>query len=106
MRGGSERGEAVDAAQRRKTQRLQAAPQRRRAMRHQGTVVARMRVRMRRYGLGARGHHRTKGLVLVQPMGKQGHADTRQTGRHLDERPLRRRFFFASRLGVAALSLD
>jgi hypothetical protein len=61
---------------------------------------------MRLYRLGELGHNRAKGLVLIEPMGKQMHADTRQTGRNLDEMPLRRRFFFASLLGVAALSRD
>ena len=103
---GIERGEAVDATQRRKKQRLKAAQKRRRTMMQQGKVVARMHVLMRLYCLGELGHHRAKGLVLVEPMGQQMHADTRQTGRHLDEIPLRRRFFFESRLGVAALSLD
>ena len=75
-------------------------------MMQQGKVIARMRVFMRLYGLGELGHNRAKGLVLVEPMGQQMHTDTRQTGRHLDEMPLRLRFFFESRLGVAALSLD
>src|SRR5207248_9783187 len=98
--------DAVDATPRRKKQRLQAAPKRRLAMMQQGKVIARMRVFMRLYGLGELGHNRAKGLVLVEPMGQQMHTDTRQTGRHLDEMPLRLRFFFESRLGVAALSLD
>ena len=72
----------------------------------QGKVVARRRVLMRLDCLGELGHNRAKGPVLVEPMGKQMHADTRQTGRHLDEMPLRLRFVFASRLGVAALSRD
>ena len=103
---GIERGESVDATQRRKKQRLKAAHKRRLAVMQQGKVVARMRVLMRLYCLGELGHNRAKGLMLVEPMGKQMHADKRQTGRNLDEMPLRRRFFFESRLGVAALSLD
>jgi hypothetical protein len=103
---GIERGESVEATQRRKKQRLQAAQTRRRAMMQQGNVVARMRVLMRLYCLGERGHNRAKGPVLVEPMGKQMPADTRQPWRHLDEMPRRLRFFFASRLGVAALSRD
>ena len=103
---GIERGESVDVKQRRKAQRLKAAQKRRLAMRQQGKVVARMRVLMRLYRLRELGHNRAKGLVLVEPMGKQMHADTRQTGRNLDEMPLRLSFFFESRLGVAALSLD
>jgi len=103
---GIERGESVDAKQRRKKQRLKAVQKRRLAMMQQGKVVARMRVLMRLYRLGELSHNWAKGLVLVEPMGKQMHADTRQTGRNLDEMPLRLRFFFASLLGVAALSRD
>src|SRR5712691_533805 len=106
MRMGIERGESVDAKQPRKTQRLTAAQKRRLTMRQQGKVVARMRVLMSLYRLRELGHNRAKGLVLVEPMGKQMHADKRQPGRHLDEMPLRRKFFFESLLGVAALSLD
>ena len=103
---GIECGESVDATQRRKKQCLKAVQKRRLAMMQQGKVIARMRLLMRLYRLGELGHNRAKGLVLVEPMGKQMHADTRQTGRHLDEMPLRLRFFFESPLGVAALSLD
>jgi len=103
---GIERGESVDAKQGRKKQRLKAAHKRRLTMMQQGKVVARMRVLMRLYRLGELGHHRAQGLVLVEPMGKQMHADKRQPGRNLDEIPLRLRFFFESLLGVAALSLD
>jgi len=90
---GIERGEAVDATPRRNKQPLQAAQKRRLAMMQQGQVVARMRGLLRRYRLGELGHNRAKGLVLVEPMGTQMHADTRQPGRHLDTMPLRRRFF-------------
>ena len=103
---GIERGASVDAKPWRKKQRLKAAHQRRLAMMHQGKVVARMRGFMRRYHLRELGHNRAKGRVLVEPMGTQMHADKGQTGRHLDEMPLRRRFFFETWLGVAALSLD
>ena len=57
-------------------------------MMQQGKVVARMRVFMRRYRLSELGHNRAPGLVLVEPMGKQMHADKGQTGRNLDELPL------------------
>ena len=103
---GLEGGEAVDATQRRKTPGLQAVQKRRLAMMQQGKVVARMRVFMRRYRLRDLGHNRVQGPVLVEPMGKQMHADKGQTGRNLDEMPLRLRFFFASLRGVAALSRD
>ena len=103
---GIERGESVDAKQWRKKQRLKAAHKRRRAMMQQGKVVARMRVLMRLDRLRELGHNRAKGLVLVEPIGKQMHADKGQTGRNLDEMPLKLRFFFERLLGVAALSLD
>ena len=70
-------GEAVDATQRRKKQRLKAAQKRRLAMMYQSKVIARMRVFMRLYRLGELGHNRAKGLVLVEPLGKQMHADKR-----------------------------
>ena len=103
---GIERGEAVDATQRRKKQRLKAVQKRRLAMMQQRKVIARMRVFLRLDRLGELGHNRAKGLVLVEPMGKQMHADTRQTGHNLDEMPLRLRFFFERSLGAVALSLD
>jgi hypothetical protein len=106
LRMGIERGEAVEATPRRKNQRVQAVHKRRLAMRQQRTVIARRRVRRRLDRLGALGHNRAKGLVVVEPMGTQRHADTRQTGHNLDEMPLRRRFFFARALGAGARCLD
>ncbi len=44
--------------------------------------------------------------VLLHPSGAEVDANKRQRRRHLDEMPLRRRFFFASPLGVGALCLD
>ena len=99
-------GESVDATQRRKKQGLKAVQKRRRAMMHQGKVIARRRLLMRLYRLGELGHNRAQGLVLVEPLGTQRHADTRQTGHNLDEMSLRRRFFFARSLGAVALSRD
>jgi hypothetical protein len=75
-------------------------------MMQQRKVIVRMRLLMRLYRLGELGHNRAKGLVLVEPMGKQMHADTRQTGYNLDEMALRRSFFFERSLGVGALCLD
>ena len=103
---GIERGEAVDAKQRRKKQRLKAAQKRRLAMMQQGKVIARMRLFIRLYRLRELGHNRAKGMLLVEPMGKQMHADKRQTGHNLDQMPRRLRFFFASLLGAVALCLD
>ena len=69
-------------------------------------VIIGIRALMGRYRLRELGHNRAKGLVMVEPMGKQMHADKRQPGHNLDEMPLRLRFFFESLLGVAALSPD
>src|SRR6266436_3192158 len=103
---GIECGESVDATQRRKNQCLKAVQKRRLAMMQQGKVIARLRLLMRLYRLGELGHNRAKGLVLVEPKGKQIHADKRQTGHNLDEMPLRLRLFFESSLGAGALCLD
>jgi len=103
---GIEGGESVDATQRRKKQGLKAAQKRRLAMMQQGKVIARMRVLMCLYRLGELGHNRAKGLVLGEPMGKQMHADTRQTGHNVDEMPLRLSLFFERSLGAVALCLD
>jgi hypothetical protein len=103
---GSDRGASVDAKQWRKNQRRQAAPKRRLARMHQGKVGARMCVFRRRSHLRALGHNRAKGRVLVAPRGTQMPADKGQTGRHRDEMPLRRRVFFETLLGGAALALD
>jgi hypothetical protein len=103
---GSACGESVDATQRRKKQCWQAVPKRRLAMMPQGKVIARMRLRMRRYRWGKLGHNRPQGLVLVEPMGPQMHADQRQTGHHVDEMPLRLRLVFERSLGAVALCLD
>jgi hypothetical protein len=103
---GIECSESVDATQRRKKQCLKAAHKRRLAMMQQGKVIARMCLLMRLYRLGELGHHRAKGLVLGEPMGKQMHADKRQTGHNVDEMPLRLSLFFESSLGAVALGLD
>ena len=102
---GIECGESVDATQRRKKQGLKAAQKRRLAMMQQGKVIARMRLLMRRYRLGELGHNQAKGLVLVEPMGKQMHADKRQMGHNVDEMPLSFSLFFESSLGAVALCL-
>src|SRR5438132_8339532 len=101
-----EGGEAVDAQQRRKHQRLKAAQKCRLTMMQQSKVIARMRLFMRLYRLCELSHNRAKGLVLVEPLGQQMHADKRQPRHNLDEMSLRLRFFFASSLAAVALSLD
>jgi hypothetical protein len=81
---GSEPGEAVDTQQGRKKQRLPAAHKRLLAVMHQGKVVVRMRGLLGLYRLLELGHHWAKGMLLVEPMGKQMHAHTRQMGRNPD----------------------
>lgn len=103
---GIEGGEAIEAEQRRKKQRLKATQERRLAMMQQSKGLVRMRVFMHLYRLGELGHNRAKGLVLVEPMGKQMHADKPQTGHNVDKMPLRLRFFFECSLGAVALSRD
>ena len=73
---GIERGESVDATQRRKKQGLKAAQKRRLAMMPQGKVIARMRLLIGLYRLRELSHNRVKGMLLVEPMGKHMHADT------------------------------
>ena len=51
----------------------------------QGKVVVRMRRLIGLYRLLELGHHRAKGSLLVEPMGKQMHAHTRQMGRDPDD---------------------
>ena len=72
----------------------------------QGKVLVWMPVLLGLYGLLELGHHRLKGVLLVEPMGKQMHADKRQPRHNLDERSRRLRFFFESSLGAVALSRD
>ena len=99
-------GASVDTTQRHTKQCVKAVHTRRLALMQQGKVSARMRLLMRRYRVGELGYNRAKSLVVVAPMGNQRHADTQQTGPHLDEMPLRRRLFFESSLGAVALCLD
>src|SRR5262249_23025386 len=51
----------------------------------QGKVVALMRVLMGLDRLCELGHHRPHRILLVEPLDKQMHPHTRQTGRHLDD---------------------
>ena len=107
MLGGIERGEPVDAKQGRKKQRLKAATQRLLPVMHQGTVVARLCTLMALYRLRQPGHHRAKGIVLVEPVRKEMHAHIRQTRRALDKRCARGpRAVCRSVSGIAAISLS
>ena len=57
-------------------------------MMQQGKVIVRMRLLMGQGRLCELGYHRAEGIVLGEPLGKHMHADKRQTGHNLDERPL------------------
>src|SRR5712691_11026539 len=85
MLAGIKPAQCVDAKEGRKKQRRKAAAQGRLAVMQQGKVVARMRVLVGLNHLYELGHNRDKGLVLVEPMGKQMHAHKRQTGRDSDD---------------------
>src|SRR5712691_3604969 len=103
---GIEPGEAVDTQQGGKKQRLKAVQKRRLTVMQQGKVIARMRVLMGLYRLRELGHHRTKGILLVEPMGKQMHPHKRQTGRDLDDlgaRGNRPRAFSLTRASLAPI---
>src|SRR6266851_2971166 len=54
-------------------------------MMQQGKVVVRVRVLMGLDRLRELGHHWAKGLLVVEPLGKQMHPHTRQTRRDLDD---------------------
>jgi hypothetical protein len=71
MLAGIEPGEAVDTEQGGKKQRLKAVQKRLLTVMQQGKVVARMYVLMGLDHLRELSHHRTKGILLVKPMGKQ-----------------------------------
>src|SRR6266849_2390582 len=58
---------------------------RRLALMQQGKVIFRMRLLMGLDRLRQLGHHRAKGIVLVEPLGKQMHSDTRHMGRDPDD---------------------
>src|SRR5215470_6420651 len=58
---------------------------RRLAVMQQGKVIFRMRLLIGLDRLRQLGHHRAKGIVLVEPMGKQMHPDTRYMGRDPDD---------------------
>ena len=79
------RGESVDAQQGRKKQRLEAATQRLFPVMQQGKVVVGMGALMGFDGLLKLDHHRAKGILLVEPVGKEMHAHKGQTGRDLDD---------------------
>src|SRR5712692_3322166 len=63
-----------------------------------------MRSLMGGYHLLEAGHNRAKGMLLVEPVGKEMHAYIRQTGRDLDKRCARGTRAMAWRLTRAALA--
>ncbi len=49
-------------------------------MMQQGKVIVRVRLLLGLYRLRESGHHRAKGILVVEAMGKQMHAHTRHLG--------------------------
>src|SRR6266446_10302115 len=82
---GIECRECLDPQQGGKKQGLKAATQRLLAVMQQGKVVVRMRRLIGLYRLLELGYHRAKGPLVVEPLGKQMHAHTRQMGRDPDD---------------------
>ena len=80
MLTGIKRAETVDTQQGGKEQRLKALQDCRLAMMQQGKVIVRVRLLIGLDRLRELGHHRGKGLLVVEPMGKQMHAHTRHMG--------------------------
>ena len=74
------------------------------AVMSQGKIVARMRVLIGLYGLRELGHNRIKGPLLIEPMGKEMHAHTRQMRRNLDDLALPRRGQARSPVARASLA--
>lgn len=79
-------GEGLDAKQGRKKEGPKAATSRRGAMRHQSKVVFWLCSLMGLNRLLETGYHRLKGLLLVEPLGKQMHTHTRQMRCDVDQR--------------------
>jgi len=72
---GIKRAEAVDTPQGGKKQGLKAAQKRLLAVRQQSKVITRMRLLLGLDRLRELSHHRVKGMVWVEPMGKHMHTD-------------------------------
>ena len=83
---GIESGQCLDPQQGGKKQGLKAPPQRLLAVMQQREVIVGLGALMGLDGLGELGHNRAKGIVLIEPMGKEMHAHTRQMRRDLDDR--------------------
>ena len=76
MLAGIEPREPIATQQGGKKQRLKAAQKRLLTVMEQGKVIAWMRLLLGLYRLRELSHHRVKGMLLVEPMGKHMHADT------------------------------
>ena len=83
---GIESGQGRDPQQGGKKQGLKAPPQRLLAVMQQREVIVGLGALMGLDGLSELGHNRAKGIVLIEPMGKEMHANTRQMGCDLDHR--------------------
>src|SRR5712691_10148328 len=83
---GIERGQPVDAKHGGKKQRLKASTQRLLPVLQQRKVVVGIGSFMGLYRLRESGHNRSPCPLLIEPMREERHANTRQTGRDLDER--------------------
>src|SRR5712691_9388140 len=68
-----------------KKQGLKAAQQGEFAMMQQRKILLRMALLIGLDGLLELGHHRREAMVLVEPMRKEMHADTRQTGQECND---------------------
>ena len=79
MRVGIEAAEAFNPSQRGQNQGLQTPPKGRVAVMQPGKVLTRMGALMRADGLFEPRHHRLKGIVLIEPAGKQMHPHKGQT---------------------------
>ena len=82
---GIERGQRLNAAQRRAKQGLNAAQQGLLPVMQQRKIVVWIRLLLVRYRLLEPSHNRAKGIVLVKPVSKEMHANKRQTGRYLHD---------------------
>src|SRR5713101_1475578 len=86
---GIEGAEAFHAQQRGQKQGLKAAPKGGVTVMQQGKILVRMRALMLADGLFELRHHRGKGLLLIEPAGKQMHPHKGQARGNADDRPLR-----------------
>src|SRR2546430_17612076 len=84
MLTGIELAQVVDTQQGHKKQRLKAVQDGRRAMMQQGKALVWVRLLLGLDSLRELGHHWTKGLLVVESLGKYLHAHTWHMGRDAD----------------------